>query len=267
MEKNRENFFIKGMVAISFAIMVLVNGIANILPINGINTGQVSDLYFNLFAPAGITFSIWGVIYLLLLIYTLYQFGLFQNRSSEVKVKLLEQVGILFTISSIANTIWIFAWHYQVILLSLILMLIILVCLIMINRLIMAEKLSMIEKFLIAIPFSIYFGWITIATIANVITYLVSIGWTGFGLSAVGWMVIILLVGLLIGGFTMVKNKDVAYGLVLIWAYIGIFIKHTSIYGFSSIYPAVIVTVIICIVVFVLAELYLIFGQNISRKK
>ncbi len=266
MVKNNVNGFVKILVFLSFIVMVLVNALANILPINGINTGQVSDLYFNLFAPAGITFSIWGLIYLLLLVYTLYQFGFFQNNNSMVKVKLLEKVGIIFSISSIANTIWIFAWHYQIILLSLILMLLILVCLIFINRLIMAEKLNKREKFFIALPFSVYFGWITIATIANLITYLVSIGWTGFGISDVAWMVIILLVGLLIGGITMVRNKDVAYGLVLIWAYLGIFIKHTSIYGFSSIYPAVIVTVIICIVVFVLTELYILFDQKISRK-
>ncbi len=262
MEKNGVKSSIKLLVAFTFVLMILVNALANILPINGVNSGEVSDFYTNLFAPAGVTFSIWGVIYLLLFVYTLYQLGIFQDKKTAVKVKLLEKVGILFAISSLANTAWIFSWHYKLIPLSFLFILVILGCLIFINRLIMAEKLEVREKLLIALPFSIYFGWITVATIANATTLLVSIGWNGFGISAEIWTVIVLIVGLLIGVITILRNKDFAYGLVFIWAYVGILIKHISADGFSGMYPVVILTVSVCLVFFTLAEFNVLFLKN-----
>jgi len=267
MEKNGVKSSIKWLVAITFVLMVVVNALANILPINGVNSGEVSDFYANLFAPAGVTFSIWGIIYLLLLGYTLYQLGIFQDKKNIVKVNLLEKIGIVFAISSIANTVWIFTWHYKLISLSFLLILVILGCLNYINTLIMAEKLSGKEKFLIALPFSVYFGWITVATIANATTFLVSAGWNGFGISAEIWTVIVLIVGLLIGGLTTFRNKDLAYGLVLIWAYIGILIKHVSKTGFAGMYPAVVAAVSVCLVFFVLIELYVIFFKNKTELK
>jgi hypothetical protein len=135
-------------------------------------------------------------------------------------------------------------------------MIVILDCLIFINYLIKNEKLTAREKFFISLPFSVYFGWITVATIANATTLLVSIGWDGFGISEPTWAVIIIIVGMLIGSITMIRNKDLAYGLVLLWAYAGIYIKHTSESGFDGQYPAVIYTVIACMICFVAAEVY-----------
>jgi len=249
----------KATVTITFLIMIAINALANILPINGQGTGQVSDSYPNLFAPAGITFAIWGVIYLLLLCFTLYVLGLFQKGKNSVKSGLLAQVGILFSISSIANAIWIFSWHYHQIPLSMLLMFAILVCLIRINQLIVKENPTMTtrEKFFIRIPFSVYFGWITVATIANATALLVSLDWNGFGMTDATWAIIIISVGAAIGLATMLKNRDIAYGIVLIWAYIGIWIKHTSASGFAGQYPSVITTVIVCVALFAAAEVFL----------
>lgn len=262
MIKNNVRNSIKIMVAVTFALMVVVNALANILPINGINTGQVSDSYFNLFAPAGITFSIWGVIYLLLAAYTLYQIGLFQDKSAVSKDKLLEKIGLVFSISSLANTVWIFSWHYRYIIFSFLLMLVILACLIYINRLLKAENLEQRENMLIAVPFSVYFGWITVATIANATVLLVSLGWNRFGISEAIWTIVILLVGMLIGSVTLFRNRDFAYGLVLIWAYVGILIKHTSADGFANMYPSVVIAVVVSLAVFVLVELYVLLGRR-----
>src|SRR5665647_1374498 len=124
----------KLLVIITFIIMVTINGLANVLPINGMDTGKISDSYPNLFAPAGITFAIWGVIYLLLAIYTIYQTGVFRFKDNEASGELLNKVGIIFSLSSIANAAWIFSWHYQVIPLSMGLMIAILISLILINR-------------------------------------------------------------------------------------------------------------------------------------
>ncbi|MGO1368662.1 MAG: tryptophan-rich sensory protein, partial [Senegalia sp. (in: firmicutes)] len=145
--------WIKVSVIITYIAMIATNALANILPINGLTTGEVSDSFENLFAPAGLTFSIWGLIYLLLGLYSLYQAGLF--RDNNRRVKLLNSVGIIFSISSIANAAWIFSWHYKVLSLSILLMLVILISLITIVKKINKEKLF------ISLPFSIYFGWIT----------------------------------------------------------------------------------------------------------
>lgn len=250
-------------VLITYLAMVIVNGLANALPINGMITGDISDSYPNLFAPTGITFIIWGVIYLLLAAHTLYQLGLFRKKSEEVKTVLLKEVGALFAISSVANFAWIFSWHYKIIPLSMLLMLVILVCLGLITIRINKEKLTTNEKIFIRLPFSVYFGWITVATIANATTLLVDkLGSPVnlLGISEVVWTVAILLVGLLIAVITTLKYRDIAYGLVIVWAYIGILIKHLTAKplpdGFNSQYPAVIATVIVSLVVLVATLAY-----------
>jgi hypothetical protein len=256
MFANKVKCSVKFFAAATYVLMIVVNILANAIPINGQTTGEVSNSYPNLFAPAGITFAIWGLIYLLLAAFTLYLLGFFQDDSDFVKTDLLNKIGIVFSISSIANAAWIFAWHYHRIPLSMVLMLVILDCLIFINYLIKNEKLTAREKFFIGLPFSVYFGWITVATIANATTLLVSIGWDGFGISEPTWAVIIIIVGMLIGSLTIIKNKDIAYGLVMLWAYAGIYIKHVSESGFAGQYPAVIYTVIACMICFVIAEVY-----------
>lgn len=135
-------------------------------------------------------------------------------------------------------------------------MVVILVCLIIINQSIKKENLSFREKFFIKFPFSIYFGWITVATIANITTLLVSLSWDGFGISEPIWTVIIISVGSIIGIATVLRNRDIAYGLVLVWAYAGILIKHTSPSGFANQYIGIITTVIISIGLLMVTEIY-----------
>lgn len=257
METKERETIIKIITAITFLAMVTVNGLANTLPINGVNTGQISDSFPNLFAPAGLTFAIWGVIYLLLAGYTLYQLGAFRSDTSAMRTELLSRTGVLFSISSIANTAWIFAWHYYMLTLSMLLMIVILVCLILINQTMKNQGFSQREYFFIRLPFSVYFGWITVATIANATVLLVSIGWKGFGLAETTWAVIMIIAGLVIAVATMLKNKDIAYGLAIIWAYAGILLKHTSSEGFAGQYPAVITTTMVCIFVLLLVEAYI----------
>lgn len=256
--------FIKVLTTGSFLVMIIVNALADVLPINGVGTGQVSDSYKNLFAPAGLTFAIWGLIYLLLAGYTLYQLGFFQIKGVPYKTDLLEKVGLYFSISSIANAIWIFAWHYHLIAVSMLLMIIILVCLILITKEINDTELSLRDKIFIRLPFSVYFGWITVATIANATTLLVSLCWNGFGISEIAWTVVIISVGLVIGIATIIRYKDIAYGLVIIWAYAGILIKHVSSKGFAGQYPVVITTAITSIVLLLIVVVYTIL--SIRRK-
>jgi len=254
--------FIKILGFLTYLGMIAVNMLANALPINNLSTGEVSELYPNLFTPVGLTFSIWGLIYLLLALYILYQFGLFQEDKGKSKEDLFKKLGIYFIITSIANMAWIYAWHYTLIGPSLLIMIVLLVFLIKIANLLNKQKFSLKDKFFVRLPFTIYFGWITVATIANVTAFLVSLNWDGFGIPEHVWMVLILLVGMIIGILRMIKDKRIAYGLVFIWAYIGILIKHTSAVGFAGEYGSIIMTVILCIFAFLLFGFLILFKNQ-----
>jgi hypothetical protein len=243
--------------AITFVAMIAVNWMANALPINGRTTGVISDNYPNLFAPAGLTFSIWGVIYLMLFLYVLNQFGLFQKGQKVISDDSISRINKLFILSSIANILWIFAWHYDIIWASVILMLTLLVTLHKIVSHIYKEKLATKEKFFVLAPFSIYLGWITVATIANITVFLVSIGFKGGGISEPIWAAIAIILGTVIGLYRMNVGRNLIYGAVFVWAFLGIYIKHTSTDGFNGQYPLVIGTAIACMIAFIISGIYI----------
>ncbi|MFC1965846.1 hypothetical protein ACFLWI_02715 [Chloroflexota bacterium] len=214
---------------IGFLGTVVVNGLANALPLNNKTTGELSDQYPNLFVPAGLTFSIWGVIYILLAIFVIY--GLIISvKNNTQKTAFIENIGILFFISSLANIGWIFAWHYEILPLSLVLMLIILGSLITIYlRLRIGKSDSTLsERYLVHLPFSVYLGWITIATIANVTALLVDINWNTFGLGEQFWAVAVIIVGIAIALSVLFTRKDIFYCLVVDWALLGILLKRLA---------------------------------------
>lgn len=265
-ENNSVSTFTKVHTTVSFAVMVFINFFANVVPFNKMTTGEVSDFYPNLFAPAGVAFSIWRVIYLLLAAYTIYQFDLFKKKDRIFSKDLIEKIGIFFSISSITNTAWIFAWHYNSIGMSLILIAIILVCLIFINLKLNKANLVTREKLFLKLPFSIYFGWITIAAIANTVIFLSSIGWNWFGIPESVWTILVLLLTLLIGGIVIFKKQDFAYGLSIIWAFIGILIRHTSEDGFGGKYPVIIIVLIISIILLLITNVYVLVSDKEKLK-
>ncbi len=262
---NTKIHSLKVPVAVTFLMMLVANTLSVVLPINGLTPGEVSDSYPNLFAPAGVTFAIWGLIYLALAAYTLYQFGMYRKSQDSAKSAFAAKLRTYFAISSIANTAWIFAWHYLVIPVSMALISLMLICLIAINHMTHQVQLTPADKIFVRFPFSIYFGWITVATIANATTLLVSIGWDRLGFSESTWTIAILVIGALIGSITVLRNKDIAYGLVLVWAYAGIWIKHTSATGFNGQYKLVIATVMACIVLFLIAAISVLFRHKKIR--
>lgn len=265
MAKVKSWNMMKIFVALAYLCMVAVNTLANTIPINGKNTGQVSDSYQNLFAPAGMTFAIWGVIYVLLAFYVLYQFGLHQHNQKISLDLVFKTIGPAFILSSLANAAWIFAWHYDMIGLSMGLMIVLLLCLITIIGMLKKIELKTREKWFVKVPFSVYFGWITIATIANATTLLVSLGFDGFGIDEYYWTIFILVVGLIIGAVSTYLNKDIAYGAVIIWAYAGIWIKHTSVSGFDGMYPLITYTAVFSIAVLTLVIGFVIYRQFLSK--
>lgn len=265
MNKNK---FIgaKIVVTIIYIVMIATNAAAVLLPLNGMTTQEVSDSYPNLFAPAGLTFAIWSVIYLLLAGFVVYQWFKPTNQSILAKEQLSKKLRALFIVSSILNSVWLLAWQYLLINLSVVIMLALLAVLIYTNQLLANATLTKKDYIFVRLPFSIYFGWITIATIANITAFLVDKNSAFLQNNQVLWTVVILIVGLLIISATIIRNRDIPYGLAALWAYYGILNKHQAVDGWNGAYPAVIVTVIISLVILAIVCIYeLVVG--IKRKK
>jgi hypothetical protein len=204
---------------------IVMNILASALPLNGQTTGAISDRFQVFFVPAGYVFSIWGVIYLGLIAYSVYQ-----SRPAQRENARLRAVDGAFLLSCVANVAWLFFWHYEQFVLTVPVMLALLACLIYIYlRLdIGRAPVPAGERWFVHVPFSIYLGWITVATIANITATLDSVRWDGWGVSPEMWTVIMLAAGVVIAGLMAATRRDVAYLLVLVWAYIGIAVKQAS---------------------------------------
>lgn len=205
--------------------VLVVNTLANIVPINGQQTGEISDRFPVLFVPAGYVFSIWGLIYALLIAFTVYQALPAQRENPR-----LRRIGWLFALSCLWNCVWILCWHYNLFPLSLVVMLALLGTLILIyQRLdIGREKVARAEQWLVHVPFSVYLGWITVATIANATDVLYALGWNGQPLNPEIWAMVMLIVATALTLYILMQRRDIAYGLVIVWALIGIFVKQTE---------------------------------------
>ena len=222
--------FLQVLNILGFLLVLVVNGLANALPLGGNTTGDLSGLYPNLFVPAGLTFSIWGVIYLALAAFIVYQArDLFSKQ--KIKMPYIQAIGGYFLLSCLANTGWLFAWHYRQVLLSLVVMLVLLFALIMIylNLDIGNKSVDSPVRYYVHLPFSLYLGWITVATIANISAVLVHYQWNGWGLSEVFWTVLVILAGTVIALLNIIQRGDIAYSVVILWAYLGIIIKRYSV--------------------------------------
>jgi len=228
MDTRRSQIILSIINLAGFLGTVVVNGLATSLPINNKTTGELSDQYPNLFVPAGLTFSIWGPIYILLAIFTIYSVIIAIKK--DAKGSFINKIGILFFLSCIANMGWIFAWHYEIVPLSLVIMLLLLGLLLAIYvRLGVGKKgPAKKEQYLVHLPFSVYLGWITIATIANVTALLVDVIWNRFGISEQFWAVAVIIVGIAIALSVLLRRQDIYYCLVVDWALLGILIKRLA---------------------------------------
>lgn len=204
---------------------ITVNALANILPINGLGTGEISDRFAIFFVPAGYVFSIWGLIYIGLI-----AFAIYQALPSKREDRHLRSIGYWFAAASAANIGWIFLWHYLAFDLTWVAMLVLLISLIMtyLRLGIGRGAVSAAEKWAAQIPISIYLGWITVATIANVTQVLFYHGWNGWGISPETWTAVMLAAAVIVGALMAVTRRDVAYLLVLVWAFVGIAVKHAG---------------------------------------
>lgn len=204
-------------------LTITVNGLANALPLNGQSTGEISDRFAIYFVPAGYVFSIWGIIYLGLLAYTIYQ-ALPAQRDNEF----LNKIAPAYWIASLANSAWIFLWHYEYFSLTLLVMILLLATLIFIYRQLPKHSLNDVPYWVIRFPFAIYLGWISVATIANVSQVLFFSGWGGWGISDPIWAVIMISIATLLGLMMLWREQEIPYALVLVWAFVGIAQKQSA---------------------------------------
>ena len=217
---------LRWMNMVAFALTVLVNSLAGSTTLlGGKLTAAISDANPTLITPAGYVFSIWGIIYILLGV-----FVVFQALPSQKGKGYHEKISWLFVLSSLFNVIWLFLWQYEYLIFSVPIMFLLLASLIVVYLRLKIGKstVSLREKLAIHMPFSVYLGWITIASIANVSVTLVSLNWNGFGIGAEVWSALVIVVALIITLLVVTTRKDVAYALVIIWALVGIAIKQNG---------------------------------------
>lgn len=245
---------------------IIVNALAVILPINGKSTQQLSDNIPNLFVPAGITFSIWSIIYIFLIIFIIYQI-LSLSKKQQYNTDYIEKIGVWFILANLANIAWILLWHYEFVTYSLLAMLVLFISLLIIylKLNINLSSASLREKIAIHTTISIYIGWITVATIANVTAVLVKLNVGELYLGQVTWTILVIAVATIISVLVVAQRKDIAYNLVIIWALLGILIKRSNpdpIYGIQNNIAITAATAIIIIILTMIVR----FGLNFNKK-
>lgn len=207
-----------------------INGLANALPLNGLTTGEISDRFEVFFVPAGYVFGIWGLIYLGLI-----AFAVYQALPSQRENPRLERVGYWFVLSCAANIAWLFLWHYEFFVPTVFAMLSLLISLTVVYLRLEIGKtpVSAGERWFVRVPFGIYLGWITVATIANITSTLDYQRWSGWGISPEIWTIIMLAAGVAITAMMIYTRRDAAYSLVIVWAFAGIAVKHATVQSVS----------------------------------
>jgi hypothetical protein len=213
-------------VVLTIVATIVVNVLADALPINGLGTGQISDMFKVYFVPAGYVFSIWGLIYLGLIAYAIFQVLPAQRENPR-----LRSTGWWVCLGGLANMAWIFLWHYEMFALTVIAMLVLLGTLIVtyLRLGISRTKVTPAERYTTHLTFSIYLGWITVATVANITSLLDYLNWNGFGISPVIWMGIVLAAVFIIAGLMNFTRRDIAYTAVILWALAGIAVKFADV--------------------------------------
>ena len=238
----------------ALAMTMIVNSFGGSGQINNISVGNASDQFLTFITPPGYVFAIWGVIYVGLISYALYQGMPAQKHNST-----LRKIALPVILNCVFNTVWIFVWVYGFYNVSLVMMLGVLATLVMIYMTlgIGRNPTSTAMLWRVHIPFSIYLGWITVATVVNTTVVLMNAGWNGEPLPAPLWGAIMLVVASVVGALMAVRHGDIAYVLVFVWAFAGIIVKYTDT-------PIVMVTAIVMILALIGA---LVTGLPIRKKR
>ncbi len=230
-----------------------INVLANVAPINGLTIGDISNTFFRevLITPANYAFAIWGVIYLGLI-----AFGVYQVLPAQRQNTSLRRMGYLLVLACLAQIAWVFFFQYRLFTLSLVAMLAILLPLIgvYLQLGIGSERVSRQEKWLIHIPLSIYLAWISVATIVNVALTLYNLRWNGWGISPEVWTVIGLIAGAAIAAIVSIRHANIAFVLVIAWAFVAIAVRQANILLIAATAGGLAIALIVLLIVNVLRD-------------
>ena len=222
MESLAKSLWRKITVLLGFAAVVVINGLAATGQINSMSPADISAKYPTLFTPEPYTFSIWGIIYVLLAVYVMFQ--LFSTKMSQHGMT--PKIAFWFVVSCLTNIGWVFAWHYDQILISTIIMVVLLYCLLRILMLVADMEHTLGHIVSLELPFGLYSGWITVATVANLSVLLVSLGWDGFGIPTYLWLIAVLLIATFLAVTASRKTLNIGYPAAVIWGFIGILTRY-----------------------------------------
>jgi hypothetical protein len=214
---------------------IVINAVSNFFPLNGLNIGAIANTVFAnvLLTPANYAFAIWGVIYL-----GLVAFGIYQLSSNQRSNPRMQKLRLPIILASVFQSIWIYQFQLRNYWISVALMIGILLSLAVAFLFIQQDsdllklpargRISRTEKWLVQIPVSVYFGWISVATIVNIASALYSVDWNGWGISSVGWTVIMSVIATAIASLITVRYHDLAFSGVIVWALVAIAVRQTS---------------------------------------
>lgn len=252
--------FLKHMALISYVLMLTINIFADITLLNGVSANDVSSTYMNLYVPSNYTFTIWGVIYIFLGLYVFYSMG---NLKEETEEKLVV-INKWFIISNVINVCWVIVWHYEMMLLSFLLMILLMTTLVGVSYQIQNIKRYTKDRFFISFPFALYFGWVAVTVLVNFMALLTSFG---FKLEPIVTILVIAL-GMIVGIYMTYKKRIMGFGLMLIWGYVGILYRHLSYGGYDGAYPEIIIATSTGIVMMIVLEvIMMIINRREERKE
>ncbi|MFM8367912.1 MAG: tryptophan-rich sensory protein, partial [Chloroflexota bacterium] len=189
-------------------------------------TGEISDRFPAYFVPAGYVFAIWSIIFIGWIAFAIYQFQPAQKENPR-----LQKLGYVFAISGLFNAAWLVCWHYNWFGLSVLVMLTLLVLLIVsyLKLNVGLTPIKTAERWNVDVPFSIYLGWISVATVANISSWLYFVNWNGFGIAPQAWAVVMIAIASVLGLLMTVTRRDSGYVFVLAWAFAGIAVKQAGV--------------------------------------
>lgn len=245
---------------ISVILAVFIGYYTQAIQLNGNTMGSLSAKYYNLFTPAPYAFAIWGLIYLSLLVCSSYD--LIQVYKKEGDTAFLLQSGYWYLVANLANSVWVIVWLYELTALSVVVMLTILFSLgkIITKTNMNLTKSSIVIKLCSVWPISIYAGWITVATIANIAAYLAKIGWTGGWFTEVQWTVVMIITATLVNIVVLFKRNMNVFVLVALWSLAAIYQRHLAVES------AIVLSTQICFIVLLLAIVTQLFLRNKQNK-
>ncbi|HHX63442.1 MAG TPA: tryptophan-rich sensory protein [Chloroflexi bacterium] len=231
------------IVALATLLVIIVNVLANALPLNNLTTGEISDRFDVYFTPAAYVFSIWGLIYLGLIAYSAYQALSAQRTNPRLRT-----IAPWYVLSCVANVVWLFLWHYEQFPFTVIAMLTLLGSLLVIYlRLgIFRRDVPLAEGWGVHVPFSLYLGWVTVATIANISAVLDWAGWGRWGIADEIWALIMLVVAAALGAAVAVTRRDAVFPLVTVWSLVGIAVNQSAVAAVAT--PALGLAVLVALV-------------------